>query len=177
MRERQELDAPLWPRKWSHFLTTFNKARDRVENMTVQQASINSDSVASILERDGEITIQNWLEMVEQSTELTRIPLSRHERTGHLPELFRHLIHRLRRGRGVATPISTAARDHGEIRRQQGYTAAMVVEESRFLQVTIFETLHRNLGSVDFSRVLPDIVTIADECDSQLKQAMLSYVP
>jgi hypothetical protein len=51
----------------------------------------------------------------------------------------------------------------------------MVVEESRFLQVSIFETLHRNLRSVDFNKVLPDIVTIADECDSQLKQAMLSY--
>jgi hypothetical protein len=144
--------------------------------MTVQQASINSESVvASILERDGEITIQNWLEMVEQSAELTRIPLSRHDRTGHLPELFRDLIHRLRLGRGLATPISMAARHHGEIRRQQGYTAPMVVEESRFLQVSIFETLHRNLRSVDFRRVLPDIVTIADECDSQLKQAMLSY--
>jgi hypothetical protein len=142
-----------------------------------QQALINSESVASILERDGEITIQNWLEMVEQSAELTRIPLSRHERTGHLPELFRDLIHRLRLGRGLATPISMAARDHGEIRRQQGYTAPMVVEESRFLQVSIFETLHRNLRSVDFGRVLPDIVTIADECDSQLKQAMLSYGP
>jgi RsbT co-antagonist protein rsbRD N-terminal domain len=143
----------------------------------LQQAFINSESVASILERDGEITIQNWLEMVEQSAELTRIPLSRHERIGHLPELFRDLIDRLRLGRASATPISLAARDHGEIRRQQGYTAPMVVEESRFLQVSIFETLHRNLSSMEFSRVLPDIVTIADECDSQLKQAMLSYGP
>jgi hypothetical protein len=126
--------------------------------MTVQPASIKSESVAS-----------------EQSEELTCIPLSPHERTGHLHELFRDLIHRLRLGSGVATPISMAARDHGEIRRQQGYTAPMVVEESRFLQVSIFETLHRNLRSVDFSRVLPDIVTIADACDSQLKQAMLSY--
>jgi hypothetical protein len=143
--------------------------------MTVQQALISPESVASILERDGEITIHNWLEMVEQSAELTRIPLSRHERTSHLPDFFRDLIDRLHLGRRLATPISMAARDHGEIRRQQGYTAPMMVEESRFLQVSIFETLHRNLRSADFSRVLPDIATIADECDSQLKQAMLSY--
>jgi hypothetical protein len=145
--------------------------------MTVQQGSIKSESVASILERDGEITIQNWLEMVEHSAELTCIPLSRHERTGHLPELLRDLIRRLRLDRALATPISTAARDHGEIRRQQGYTAPMVVEESRFLQVSIFGTLHRNLGRVDFNSVLSDVVTIADECDSQLKQAILSYGP
>jgi hypothetical protein len=53
----------------------------------------------------------------------------------------------------------------------------MVVEDSRILQVSIFSTLQRNLSGVDFSRLLLDIVTIADEVDSQLKQAMLSYFP
>jgi hypothetical protein len=58
----------------------------------------------------------------------------------------------------------------------KGYTAAMVVEESRILQVSIFNTLQNNLDRVDFSKVLLDVITIADEVDSQLKQAMLSYV-
>jgi hypothetical protein len=52
----------------------------------------------------------------------------------------------------------------------------MVVEESRILEVSIFTTIQNNLRSVDFSKVLLDVVTIADECDSQLKQAMLGYV-
>ena len=52
----------------------------------------------------------------------------------------------------------------------------MVVEESRILQVSIFNTLQNNLRRVDFSNVLLDVITIADEVDSQLKQAMLSYV-
>jgi DNA-binding response OmpR family regulator len=137
---------------------------------------INPESVASILERETDTTIQNWLTLVEQDTELTCVPLGRAERTGHLPRLLRDLIVRLRLGSESATPISMAARDHGEVRRQQGYTATMVVEESRILQVSIFSTLQRNLRSVDFSKVLGDVVTIADEVDSQLKQAMLSYV-
>ena len=52
----------------------------------------------------------------------------------------------------------------------------MVVEESRILQVSIFNTLQNNIRRVDFSKVLLDVVTIADEVDSQLKQAMFSYV-
>ena len=52
----------------------------------------------------------------------------------------------------------------------------MMVEESRILQVSIFRTLQNNLSSVDFSQVLLDVMTIADEVDSQLKQAMLSFV-
>jgi hypothetical protein len=62
------------------------------------------------------------------------------------------------------------------MRREQGYTVPMVVEESRILQVSIFTTLQRNLRSVDFSKVLLDVVTIADEVDSQLKQTLISFV-
>ncbi len=135
------------------------------------------ESVASILERESETTIQYWLDIVDQDAELTCIPLSRIERAGHLPKLILDLIVRLRLDSGLPAPISQAARDHGDLRRQQGYTATMVVEESRILQVSIFSTLQRNLCGVDFSRLLLDVVTIADEVDSQLKQAMSSYVP
>jgi hypothetical protein len=134
-----------------------------------------TESVASILERQTDITIQDWLNLVEQSAELKPIPLGRTERMGHLRNLLRDLVVRLRLDSGRPAPISKAAREHGEIRLRQGYTAAMIVEESRFLQVSIFSTLQRNLTCLDFSKVLSDVVVIADECDSQLKQAILCY--
>jgi hypothetical protein len=52
----------------------------------------------------------------------------------------------------------------------------MLVEESRMLQVSIFHTLQKNLENIDFSVLLIDVMTIADEIDSQLSQAMTSYV-
>jgi hypothetical protein len=52
----------------------------------------------------------------------------------------------------------------------------MLVHESRILQVTIFETLQNNLNRLDFSLLLPDVMTIADEVDSQLTQSMDSYM-
>jgi hypothetical protein len=42
--------------------------------------------------------------------------------------------------------------------------------------VCIFETIERNLSTVDFTSVLPDIMIIADEVDSQLKQAIDSFL-
>jgi DNA-binding response OmpR family regulator len=141
---------------------------------TIKRAKV--ESVASILERESDLTIQNWLDLVEDDAELTCIPLSRADRTGHLPRLLRDLVVRLRLDSGLAAPISMAAREHGEMRREQGYTVTMVVEESRILQVSIFSTLQRNMRSVDFSKLLLDVVTIADEVDSQLKQAMQCYV-
>jgi hypothetical protein len=52
----------------------------------------------------------------------------------------------------------------------------MLVQDSRILQVTLFGTLQKNLGALDFSLLLPDVMTIADEVDSQLTQAMEGYV-
>jgi hypothetical protein len=48
-------------------------------------------------------------------------------------------------------------------------------EESRILQVSIFETLQNNLSTVDFSLLMLDVVAIADEVDSQLKQTIISF--
>ena len=42
--------------------------------------------------------------------------------------------------------------------------------------MTIFGTLQNNLSALDFSLLLPDVMTIADEVDSQLMQAMDSYM-
>ena len=148
---------------------------ERIANRTPHK-QIRAESVASILERDLDATIQDWMKLVERDGELTCIPLSFEDRTGHLPNLLADLVCRLRVPRTAKSEISIPARAHGILRRKQGYTAAMLVEESRILQVSIFKTLQNNLGSVNFSAVLLDVITIADEVDSQLKQAMLSFV-
>ena len=147
----------------------------RIANRAPRKA-FSTESVASILERDRDATIQDWMKLVERDEELTCIPLSFADRTGHLPNLLADLIYRLRVPRTGKADISIPARQHGALRREQGYTAAMLVEESRILQVSIFKTLQNNLGSVNFSAVLLDVITIADEVDSQLKQAMLNFV-
>lgn len=147
---------------------------EKLENPGVH-GPLPTESVASILEDNLDATIHDWMALVEHDEELTCVPLSFEARTGHLPNLLADLIYRLRLPQTEKANISIPARQHGDLRRQQGYTAAMVVEESRILQVSIFNTLQNNLASVDFSKVLRDVITIADEVDSQLKQAVLSY--
>ena len=141
----------------------------------VPHRPLPTESVAAILEHDLDATIQDWMQLVEHDEELTCIPLSFEGRTGHLPNLIADLVNRLRLPSTTTAQISIAARAHGDLRRKQGYTAAMLVEESRILQVSIFNTLQKNLSRVDFSKVLLDVITIADEVDSQLKEAMFSY--
>jgi|SRR6185369_6006484 len=136
----------------------------------------NIERVAAILERDSAATVVGWLNRVKNEPELVALPLDDEERTGHLPILLRELVVRLRVPRRLGTKaISAGAVLHGAIRHQQGYSVSMLIEESRILQVSIFETLQNNLSSVDFSLLLLDVMTIADEVDSQLKQTVNSF--
>lgn len=136
------------------------------------------ETLATILERTTEASIADWYEEVEKEDVLMAVLLTREERCKHLPQVLLDLARRLQVFKPLGTKElkSESASNHGLERRRQGYTAAMMVEESRILQVTIFHTLQKNLGTIDFSILLLDIMTIADEVDSQLSQAMKSYI-
>ena len=135
------------------------------------------ESVANILEGNVTHTIAHWLGLVHQEPNLMRIPLTDEVRSEHLPQMFRDLVLRLRTFRPLGSKelVSIAAAQHGIARFRQDYSAAMLVEESRILQVSIFQTLQNNLASIDFSILLIGVMTIADEVDSQLTQSMTSY--
>ena len=136
------------------------------------------ESVATILERAAPNCIEDWFREVQLDSKLSLVPLTPEQRYGHLPQVFRDLVARLRAELpfGSKGPLSALAASHGLTRRRQGYSAAMMVEESRILQVCIFHTLEKNLAVIDFSVLLSQVMTIADEVDSQLRQAMECYV-
>jgi DNA-binding response OmpR family regulator len=136
------------------------------------------ETVATILERNSEAMIQDWLKQVQSDEQLTAVTLGDKERSGHLPELIADLVSRLRSFKPLGTKDlkSVAAENHGVKRRMQGYTPALLVEESRLLQVTIFQTLQNNLANINFSVLLIEVMTIADEVDSQLGQAMTGFM-
>ena len=136
------------------------------------------ESVATILERTAEATIREWYEHIQRDSKVMSIPLSYEQRTGYLHQVFRDLVHRLRSSIPIGGKdiTSKAAAEHGLNRLRYGYSAAMIVEESRMLQVSVFHTLQRNLARIDFSLLLTDVMTIADEIDSQLSQAMENYI-
>lgn len=140
----------------------------------------SKERVGAILLRCSTIIIKDWLIRAKQSNELNHLMLSDEERAGHLGKLVEDLALRLslsptviKDGDALCSPAAFA---HGELRYLQGYTPTMLIHESRILQVTIFGVLQKNLNSIDFSLLLPDVMTIADEVDAQLTQSMGSYI-
>ena len=136
------------------------------------------ESVAAILNRTTQASIQEWYRLAQMNKLVMSVPMNRELRCRHLFQVFRELVSRLLSSEPIGTTqvVSAAAALHGLDRRRQGYSAAMLVEESRMLQVSIFQTLQNNLASIDFSLLLIGVMTIADEVDSQLSQAMASFI-
>jgi hypothetical protein len=131
-----------------------------------------SDRVAAILQRDLEPTIKEWLRRVNLVPELIQIPLSDKDRTRHLRAMFRELMFRLRLPNDSRRPIYVAAGAHGQRRQKQGYSAAMLVEESPIFQVVTFGMLHLHRSELDRIRLLPDVRVIADEADAQFREPL-----
>jgi hypothetical protein len=142
--------------------------------------SAKSESVAEILTRCKLTLIADWLARAKKMQELNDLHLSDEERTGRLPQLLDDLVVRLNRPKlpvkdGDAIE-SIAAIEHGALRRKQGYTAAMLMHESRILEVTIFGTLNENISILEVPLLLPGVVMIADEVDAQLTQTIESFM-
>jgi DNA-binding response OmpR family regulator len=150
--------------------------RDRLKQRKPRTRTI--ESIATILEQETQAMIEDWLVHVALEPHILAVPMDFATRSAHLPQLFRELVERLRHPQrlGALAEASPAAAQHGLDRCRQGYSAAMLVEESRMLQVSIFQTLQSNLHRVNFSLVLQSVMTIADEIECQLAQTMASYV-
>jgi YesN/AraC family two-component response regulator len=155
--------------------TLVTAIRQRRANETSPARAV--ESVATILERSIPTTIAEWYERVEGIGSLTVLAMSRAQRTEHVPRILMDLVDRLRSFAPLGSTAlkSIAAQQHGILRHKQGYSTAMMVEESRMLLVSIFHTLEMNLANIDFGVVLSDVMTIADEVNWQLSQAMASY--
>jgi hypothetical protein len=123
------------------------------------------ESVATILEREVEPAIKEWLRRANRLPELTPIALHDDDRAAHLPKLFGGLTCRLRLAEDSHLTPSTAAVRHGQERRRQGYSPAMLVEESRLFQVVRFHTLHLQQSELDQGQLMADVMVIADEVD------------
>jgi DNA-binding response OmpR family regulator len=141
----------------------------------------NKERVSEILDRCSALIAEDWLSRAKQARELNHLSLTDSERTGHLPRLIEDLISRLNRPttgppQDSDAICSPAAVLHGALRYAQGYTPEMLVHESRILQVILFGTLKNNMNALDFSLLLPDVMTIADEVDAQLMQTIGSYM-
>ena len=112
------------------------------------------ETVGAVLVRCTATIIEDWLTRAKQIDKINALRLRDAERTGHLPKLLDDLVIRLKARTPMNAVPSASAVTHGELRYLQGYTPPMLVDEARILEITLFETLHKNQSALDFRFLL-----------------------
>jgi PAS domain S-box-containing protein len=120
--------------------------------------------------------VQRWIGEVIKDAELAALPLTNSQRSDHIPEFIEQLILRLDSGIDELSPAAAeAARKHGKMRYQQGYTIPQMLFEARVLQHVLTSAIRENLLSIDLSKLVPDILQIGESLQAAMEISIRVY--
>jgi ActR/RegA family two-component response regulator len=92
--------------------------------------------------------IKDFLEQAKADPDLSSIETSDSDRTDHIPRLFDAAM-RIARGDETTKEDRESAVLHGALRRKQGYTVPLLIQETRILKQNVGECLKEHLLAVD----------------------------
>jgi ActR/RegA family two-component response regulator len=116
-----------------------------------------------------------WLEATKKDAELAAIKISDAEWVDHLP-LVIEVVLKVARGQGISDTDRTAAREHGIVRRKQGFTVPLMIRESRFLHDAISRCVQSNLLAVQISYLISDLISIDRTKQILLEESVAAFL-
>lgn len=146
-----------------------NKLRDRKPHQPLL-----AKRVATILRENIDDITALALEKMKANPDLQRLRLSDTQRVDHLPRLIERIIKALE-SRAVPSDGMHGAAEHGRSRRRQKYSAPQLVEDTRAIDEAIYETVQKNLLSVDVSHLIADLAVVNSALEMQLKESLKTY--
>lgn len=146
--------------------------RQKLLNRPVRR-SIALKRIPVLLRESREIILKRWLAEVMESPEMGPVRLSQRAWSAGFPKILQVTTEASESRRIELTERArTCAFEHGELRREQRFSAPMLAEEVRILLRVIGVIVQDNLLSVDLSQVIPDLFAVADFLDSMLRESL-----
>ena len=130
--------------------------------------------IASILCESANDIVALTLAKMKANADLQRVRLSDSQRVDHLPRLLEQMAKSMEANEVPTGTISSAA-DHGKLRRSQKYSAPQLVEDTRALDEAIYETVQKNILSVDLSHLITDLGFVNSILEAQLKESLTAF--
>lgn len=141
-----------------------------------KHSAVLAQRLHQIIAQNREGVIDKWYQSVESDAELKKVELSRQDRIDHLPAVLDELVRPQVSGFGVEAESRSSAAQHGKKRRQQGYTASMLLEEARILHRVIANCTQENLLALDISSLLPDLINVGDKLHLISKHSLHAFL-
>lgn len=132
--------------------------------------------VSALLEKIQDRICEDWYAEVMKTPELAALSVTKEERIDHVPELLKDLVQRMEeQDDGFSADAAEAARAHGRLRCEQGYTIPQVMLETRILQQTLSAAIQKELLSVELSSLVPDVFRIGQSLQAALEISIRAF--
>jgi hypothetical protein len=133
--------------------------------------------LASLLAKEQNSLRREWLEYVQQDSNLKRIELSRSQRMAPLLPLVKEALRSMpcSIGEVSARPL-TAAKQHGKMRRRQGYGPTTLLEEYNLVRRCIYKLAERNLEHLEGRTLIQDLGQVGEVLDLQSQSAIKGFL-
>src|SRR3954469_5436441 len=169
---REEVDDYLV--KPTEVETIVETIRSKLERSS-RPPKVSPQRLSEIFKREREFVIDKWLALTKADTDFSSIPLSDSDRKDHVPRVLEVIIAILEGGEITNESRSVAAL-HGETRLKQGYSARLLLRESKLLQDAIAACIHRHLLEIEISSLIPDMVRVFGIVQTLLEESMDAFV-
>lgn len=150
------------------------KIRDKLSKPTPHHA-IETKRLSELISANIVNITQDWLVSVRKDPELSRTRLSDVEYTDHVPRLLEVTL-KVSQGKEISEVDRRAARDHGTLRRKQGYTVPLMIRESRLLDEAIATCVRVNLLAVEISHLIMDLIWIQRTKQVLLEESVAAFL-
>src|SRR5579864_7171605 len=139
--------------------------------------SVKAQPLASFLRVSADEIVKRVLEGMKNDPRLSKLPLSDRERTDHIPEMMAEIVKQLESEHPDEPTGATlkAGAKHGEVRKQQGYSDLMLVDDTRVLDSAIYAIVQENLLGIELSTLVPDLSRLNDSLETHLQESLRAF--
>jgi ActR/RegA family two-component response regulator len=116
-----------------------------------------------------------WLRSCRADPELAAIHITDAERSDHVPRVIQQALE-IAAGDSLSEKTTSAARAHGIVRRNQGFTIPLLIRETRILQDTIARCVQANLLAIEISHLISDMIAVEHTIQVQLEHSVSAYL-
>jgi ActR/RegA family two-component response regulator len=136
-----------------------------------------AQSLAEFLDEHTGHVIARTLESMKTHPRLGRLPLSDHQRVDHIPTMVTEIVRQLRSGtpNNPTEEVFRAGIEHGESRRQQGYSHDMLVDDTRILDSAFYATVQDHLLRIKLSNLIQDLSRLNDALEAHLQASLIAF--
>src|SRR6266404_3183325 len=132
--------------------------------------------VSALLRENARLIAELWLAEVMADQAIRAMHLSDGRRIDQLPHLAEALAKGIEEPRDILSEDSRVeATKHGETRAHQGFSAPLLIKESRLLAKTISEVIQANLLALDLSTLVPDVLRIGIYLNALLEESLVAF--